>query len=64
MDLRQPFSVGDPRDPRPDDARFPSRQAAESFARDKSFPNIVLAVWHNVSGTVVAIAFDGLIYWP
>jgi hypothetical protein len=58
------FSVGDPRDPQQTDPRFASRIEAEHFAREHSFPNIVLAVWHDSSGEVVALAFDGLIFWP
>lgn len=58
------FSVGDLRDPQPDDQRFETRNEAEQYAREKSFPNIALGVWHDPSGELIAIAFDGLIYWP
>lgn len=56
------FSVGDPRDPRPEDRRFTSRIEAEQHAREQSFPNIVLGVWYG--DKLIAIAFDGLLYWP
>lgn len=58
------FSVGDPRDPQPSDPRFTSRIEAEQYARTRSFPNSVLAVWHDASGEVIALAFDGFVYWP
>lgn len=58
------FSVGALRDPRPEDQRFPTMQAAEQYAREKSFPNRALGIWLDSNGELVAIAFDGLIYWP
>lgn len=58
------FSVGDPRDPLPADPRFATQIEAEHYARNHSFPNIVLAVWRDSDGEVVALAFDGLLYWP
>lgn len=58
------FSVGDPRNPQPSDPRFDNRIEAEQYARNHSFPNAVLAVWRDEDGRVVALAFDGLIYWP
>lgn len=58
------FSVGDLRNPRPDDQRFLTKEAAWSYAREKSYPNIVLGIWHDPHGELIAIAFDGLIYWP
>lgn len=58
------FSVGSLRNPHPDDRRFATRAEAEHYAREHSFPNITLGIWHNPTGELIAIAFDGLIYWP
>jgi hypothetical protein len=58
------FSVGHLRDPRPDDPRFGTQREAESYARDKSSLDVVLAVWRDRDGAVLAIAYDGLVYWP
>lgn len=58
------FSVGDLRDPRPEDQRFETREEAEQYARNHSFPNIALGVWRDSDSELIAIAFDGLLYWP
>lgn len=58
------FSVGDLRDPRPEDQRFATQQEAETYARAQSFPNITLGIWRDSDGELLAIAFDGLVYWP
>jgi hypothetical protein len=42
MKPRESFSVGDLRDPQPDDPRFATQQAAEQYAREQSFPERTL----------------------
>lgn len=56
------YSVGDLRDPQPDDARHETEQGAYSDARNKSYPDRVMGVWDGAS--LIAIAYDGLVYWP
>lgn len=58
------YSVGDLRDPRPDDRRFQTQDAAVHYATEASFPDRVLGVWRDADGELLAIAYDGLVYWP
>lgn len=58
------YSVGELRDPRPEDKRYSSQLEAETVARKESFPDRVLGVWRDADGGLVAIAYDGLLYWP
>ncbi len=57
------YRVGDLRDPRPDDPRFALEQEAWIYARKTSYPDRVLGVWDE-RDELVAIAYDGLVYWP
>jgi hypothetical protein len=57
------YSVGELRDPQPSDKRYDLRIEAEKVARDKSYPDRVLGIWRD-DGELVAIAYDGLLYWP
>ncbi len=56
------YSVGKLSDPRPDDKRFRTQREAERHARETSYPERTLGIWHD--GALVAIAYDGLVYWP
>lgn len=57
------YSVGDLRSPQPDDQRFTTQAEAEHYARETSYPDRVLGIWHDDSGDLVAIVYDGLVYW-
>lgn len=59
-----PHSVGELRDPQPDDARYGSQVEAEAAARTESYPGRVLGIWHDKDGELVAVAYDGYLYWP
>lgn len=58
------YSVGELRDPRPSDDRYDSQIEAEQVARKDSFPDRALGIWRDADGELVAIAYDGLLYWP
>ncbi len=64
MSAKQQFSVGDLRDPRPEDKRFATQREAERYAKEISSADRVLGVWHDADGELLSIAYDGLIYWP
>ena len=57
-------SVGELRDPQPGDARYGSQAEAETAARSESFPGRVLGIWRDENGELVAIAYDGMVFWP
>jgi len=58
-----PYSVGELRDPQPSDERFEAEDAY-TYARNTSYPDRILGIWDDETGELVAIAFDGLVYWP
>lgn len=58
------YSVGELRDPRPEDERFDEQVNAEKAARSASYPGRILGVWRDEDGELVAIAYDGMVYWP
>lgn len=55
------YSFGDPHNPRPDDPRFPTQEAAEQAALERRY-EWILAVWDDVTGEVLALIFDGTVY--
>jgi hypothetical protein len=58
------YSVGGLRNPQPEDKRYDLRIEAEKVAREKSYPDCILGIWRDEDGELVAIAYDGLLYWP
>jgi len=56
------YSVGELREPQPSDKRYELRIEAEKVAKEKSYPDRILGVWQG--SELVAIAYDGLLYWP
>lgn len=59
-----PYSIGELRDPRPEDKRYDNQIEAEQVARRESWPGGILGVWRDADGDLVAIAYDGMVYWP
>lgn len=62
LEVRGPYSVGELRDPKLIDKRYELQIEAEKVAKESSYPDRVLGVWQD--GELVAIAYDGLLYWP
>ena len=64
------FSFGDPNDPRPDDKRFDTEEAAIRAAQeyqeehDDILHCYVLAVWEDESGDVQCLVFRQIVYVP
>lgn len=58
------YSIGDLRDPRPEDQRVETEQEAWKVAKQQSFPDRVMGIWRDEDGELLAIAYDGLVYWP
>lgn len=58
------YSIGELCDPRLEDRRFDNQIEAETVARRESWPGRILGVWRDADGELVAIAYDGMVYWP
>lgn len=64
MTDRTTYSIGSLQDPRPDDPRFDTEREVWNEARKLSYPARIVGVWRDVDGELIAIAYDGLVYWP
>ncbi len=56
------YSVGELRYPAKGDPCFETMTLAEHYARKESYPDRVLGIWCDED--LVAIAYNGLVYWP
>lgn len=57
------YSIGYVQDPRKDDPRFETQEAAEIAAVDMSRKTgNAIAVWDDVSGEILMLAFEGIAY--
>lgn len=61
FEFDKPYSVGDPRAPRPNDPTFDTRQEAEDHAARYSRDDLA-AVWENETGEILSIAWEGVLY--
>lgn len=59
------FSFGDPNDPKPDDQRFETEDAAidaACAASETDLDSSIFAIWNDEDGEVVGLAWGGWLY--
>jgi hypothetical protein len=59
------YSIGEARNPRDNDSRFPSFEEAQSAAVKRSErEDCIFAVWEDERGEILVLVYEGLVYRP